>query len=76
VVPLPLICKYSFTATGGIGSKTSTQPLNVINNSYVGPIASVGIANALRTTFCSVRPSPALVATITDSVGCTVIKST
>jgi len=75
-VPLPLVCRYSFTATGGIGAKTSTRPLNVINNSYVGPLASSVIANPVRTTFCSVYPSPALVATITDSVGCTIIKST
>ena len=75
-VPLPLVCQYSFTASGGIGGKTSTRPLNIVNNSYIGPIASAGIANAVRPTFCSVYPNPVLVATITDSVGCSVIKST
>jgi hypothetical protein len=76
LLPLPLTCQYKFTSTGGIGVKTSTRPLNVINTSYVAPIASAIIANAARPIFCSVKPSPALVATITDSVGCTVIKST
>ena len=64
-------CSYKFTATGGIGTKTATPPI-VLNTTYNSGTGT----NVNPTTFCSLRPIPAVTATITDSVGCTITKTT
>ena len=75
--PLPIICKYKFTATGGIGNKTaSPTALSTEITSFTGNLATSSTLNQARGLFCSTRPTPAVTTTITDSVGCTITKTT
>ena len=70
----PTVCKYKFTASGGIGAKVANAPIVLDTNvtSYNGP----SIPNQTRSAFCSIKPNPSVTATIKDSVGCTIFKTT
>jgi hypothetical protein len=75
--PLPIICKYKFTATGGIGTKSaSPTALDTVITSFTGSLATSGTIDSARGMFCDIRPTPAVTTTITDSVGCTITKTT
>ena len=74
--PLPINCQYKFTATGGIGDKSASPALDTVITSFTGSEATSTTANNIRSSFCSTKPTPAVTATITDSVGCTIIKTT
>jgi hypothetical protein len=64
-------CYYKFTASGGIGPYNGSP--SALNVNYASGTGN-NISNP--SAFCSVYPNPAVNTTITDSVGCTIIKST
>jgi hypothetical protein len=64
-------CYFNFTASGGI-SPYSSSPLLLNVDNFNGSAYDVVDA----TLFCSIYPNPKATTTITDSVGCTIIKTT
>jgi hypothetical protein len=64
-------CSYEFTASGGIGTKIGSPYALTTNYDY-----ATGYNIVSPSTFCSIRPIPSDITTITDSVGCTITKTT